>query len=224
MPVEIKKELPMIIAVSHSKGGVGKSTIAFNLAIALQKWFRVELVDLDFQQTTTYANHSREANGLSPLPLLTFSSVEDYKKYVVNDSDDKVSIVDVGGFDSELNRMVILTADMVITPVSASGRELLGLKKFSGILDNMSEKIKENIEVRVLLNNINSQKNTSDLEDYISKNKHFNLLNTILRKRVDFDYSMDEGKSVIEYSKNSKASSELRELAEEIKQIIKGDK
>ena len=209
----------MIIAVAHSKGGVGKSTIAFNLAITLQKHFsRVELVDLDFQKTTTYANAFRVKQGIKAIPMLTFDSVKKYKDYVMSDCDEKVSVVDVGGFDSELNRLVIITADLVITPVSSSGRELLGLKRFSNILDEMSEKSKAEIKVNVLLNNINPQKlKLEKLQEFISKNEHFELLDTVLRRRVDYDYSMDEGMSVVEYKKKSKASTEIKSLTKEVK-------
>lgn len=212
----------MIVAVAHSKGGVGKSTISFNLAVALQKHYRVELVDLDFQKTTAHANNFRKKSGIDPLPLLTFDDMDKLKDYIRADTDDKVTVIDVGGFDSSLNRLVIVTADIVITPVSASGRELLGLKRFGTILSEMSEKIKRNIEVNVLLNNISPQKlKLEKLQAFIATSPHFNLLESVLRRRVDFDYSMDEGKSVTEYNKNSKASNELKSLAKEIRKQIK---
>lgn len=41
----------MIITVAHTKGGVGKSTLAWNLAHSLlEKNEKVTIVDLDFQQ------------------------------------------------------------------------------------------------------------------------------------------------------------------------------
>jgi len=46
----------MIIVVSHTKGGVGKSTTSFNLATALNSKYNIEVIDLDFQKTLTYLN------------------------------------------------------------------------------------------------------------------------------------------------------------------------
>ena len=212
----------MIIAVAHSKGGVGKSTISFNLAVALSKNFDIELIDLDYQKTTTYTNALRVKHGLKSIPMITLENTKEYKEYVRNDDDSKIAIVDVGGFDSELNRFVIVTSDIVITPVSASGRDLLGLKRFESILEEMSKNARSTIITHVLLNNINPKKTKlSDLKKFISKSEHFEMFDTILKRRVDFDYSMDEGKSVIEYDKNSKASKEVKALTKELKLLIK---
>lgn len=211
----------MIIAIAHSKGGVGKSTTAFNIAVALQKKFDVTLVDLDFQRSVTYTNSVRKKYGVKPLDVVSFSNVSEYKKYVQEDSDQKISIVDVGGFDSDLNRLVILTSDIVITPVSESGRELHGIKRFHSILEDMSKKMGRIITVHVLLNNINPNKiKLGGLKKFISKSENFILLESILRSRVDFDYSMDEGKGVIEYNKKGKAAIEMKDLVKELKLLI----
>jgi chromosome partitioning protein len=74
----------MLIVVSHQKGGVGKSTIAWNLATILQENFNVELVDLDIQKTLTYANEIRKQQPkLKPLSIKHFDTPEDFKKYRV---------------------------------------------------------------------------------------------------------------------------------------------
>ena len=212
----------MIIAISHQKGGVGKSTIAWNLAIALQKKYSVELVDLDIQKTLTYTNEIRKQNTkYSPLNILTFSHAEDLKRYINNDSDDKLSIIDLGGFDSTMNRIAIITADVVITPVSDKSFELLGLKSFEAILSQLNDLIDGELKVKVLLNNINPQKSKlSKLKTFIEKSSHFELLDTVLRTRVAYDKSAGTGKSVQEYKKDSKAAYEIKDLVKEVRKIL----
>ena len=120
-----------------------------------------------------------------------------------------------------MNRITIITADLVITPVSDKGFELLGLKSFEGILSQLSELIEGELKVKVLLNNINPQKSKRNkLQTFIKKSKHFELLETVLRTRVDYDKSAGAGKSVIEYKKESKAAKEIRSLVKEVKKIL----
>lgn len=212
----------MIIAISHQKGGVGKSTIAWNLALVLQKKYDVELVDLDIQKTLTYTNEIRKhQTKLKPLKIRTFQNAEDLKRYINSDSDDKLSIIDLGGFDSTMNRITIITADLVITPVSDKNFELLGLKSFEQILSQLSTLIEGDLKVKVLLNNLNPQKSRLDkLKDFIQKSEHFELLDTVLRSRIDYDKSAGRGKSVLEYDKDSKAAIEIKSLSKEIQKIL----
>lgn len=213
----------MTIAISHQKGGVGKSTIAWNLATALQKKYNVELVDLDIQKTLTYTNEIRaNQTNLNPLIIRNFTTPEDFKKYINGDHDERLSIIDIGGFDSSMNRLAIITADLVITPVSDKSFELLGIKSFEKVLGELSKLIDEDIVVRVLLNNINPKKSKLDeLKTFIESSKHFYLLETILRSRADFDKSAGLGKNVIEYNKDSKASKEIKKLLKELIKILK---
>ena len=213
----------MIIVVSHQKGGVGKSTIAWNLATHLQKKHNVELVDLDIQKTLTYANELRkQKTKLKPLTIKTFETPEDFKKYINGDSDERISIVDVGGFDSSMNRLAIVIADLIITPVSDKSFELLGIKTFEKVLAQLDEIVDHDIRVKVLLNNLNPKKSKLDtLKSFINKSPHFELLDTILRHRADYDKSAGEGQNVIEYDKESKAAKEIRDLTKEIKTILK---
>lgn len=214
----------MTIAISHQKGGVGKSTIAWNLATALQGKFKnVELVDLDIQKTLTYTNEIRANHtDLKPLKIKNFTTPEDFKKYINGDSDERLSIIDIGGFDSSMNRLAIITADLVITPVSDKSFELLGIKSFERVLKELSDLIDEKLVVRVLLNNLNPKKSKlDDLKNFIEKSAHFTLLDTILRTRADYDKSAGMGKNVIEHDKESKASKEIKALVKEVIKILK---
>ena len=212
----------MIIAVSHQKGGVGKSTIAWNLALALQKKYDVELVDLDIQKTLTYTNEIRKhQTKLKPLKIRIFRNAEDLKRYINSDSDNKISIIDLGGFDSTMNRITIITADLVITPVSDKNFELLGLKSFEQILAQLGELIEGELKVKVLLNNLNPQKSKLDnLKAFIEKSEYFELLDTVLRSRIDYDKSAGQGQSVLEYDKEGKAAKEIKSLSKEIQKIL----
>jgi len=208
----------MLISIAHTKGGVGKSTIALNLAIQLQDEYNIEIVDLDFQQTVSYTNRLRD----KALKVKSFDSLKKLEKYILNDNNNRISIIDVGGFDSDINRMAIIMSDIVITPVSDGATEILGLIRFEKILDEISKTMNENIKTMVLINNIDPKKRKlDDLIDYIKENKHFNLFKTVLRRRADYGKALDKGLGVIEYDKKSKASKEFISFSKEVEKTIK---
>ena len=64
---------PIIITLSHQKGGVGKSTLAFNLAAYFQKQGDAcAVVDSDLQGTITeiYNNFSEDKETLAGVKLI----------------------------------------------------------------------------------------------------------------------------------------------------------
>jgi chromosome partitioning protein len=208
----------MIIVVAHTKGGVGKSTIAWNIATALNNTHNVEVIDLDFQKTLTYINEYRD----NQLTVKSFDTKKEFEAYIRTDNNQRISIVDVGGFDNDINRMAMVMADLIITPVSDGNTELLGLKRFEKILKEISQVIGENLTVNILLNNINPQKKNLDgLKEYIKQNELYILFDSILRTRADYEKAIDSGLGIIEYKKESKGADEMEAFLKEIKQIIK---
>jgi len=211
----------MIIVIAHTKGGVGKSTIAWNIATALNSSQNIEVVDLDFQRTLTYINEYRDKQ----LVVKSFNTLKAFESYLRADNNQRISIVDVGGFDSEINRMAMVIADLIITPVSDANTELLGLIRFDKILKEISQAIGENIKVSILLNNINPQKkNLDELKNHIKENELFTLFDTILRTRADYGKALDNGLGIIEYKKESKGAAEMESFLTEINQLIKENK
>ena len=203
----------MIITIAHSKGGVGKSLLAWHLAIGM----KVPIIDLDFQRTLVYTNNLRKANGRQELKIIQPESPEDFISFVDNWSEEKDIIIDVGGFDSNLNRVALYISDLIITPAVDRVTEMAGLYKFHQIVDELSEKMQMNITASILLNDVSpSAKDFSIMEDLVENLKHFELMDTVVSHRADFYKSMEEGKGVTEIKK-SKAKKEIKELIKEIK-------
>ncbi len=211
----------MILTLSHQKGGVGKSTIAWNLAVGFSKILPTRIVDLDTQRSLTLTNALRREQGLEPISMLHFDTAEELARYAEQDTDDVLTIIDSGGFDSAFNRVAILASDLLITPVSDKPFDLMGLQKYEEILKSLSQIQGETIKTRVLFNNINpSMKRFGDLVDFVCMSDHFELLVSILRQRVDIAHSVGEGKSIKEYRIFSRADQEMEELFEEVKGIL----
>ena len=66
--------MPKIILTAHQKGGVGKSTLTFNLALALKNDFKVAIIDLDLQGSLF-----RSRSGLD-IPVFSSEELSNIKK------------------------------------------------------------------------------------------------------------------------------------------------
>lgn len=212
----------MIVLYSHQKGGVGKSTLAINHA-----YFKnCSIIDLDSQNSSMLFNQLRKMQNRESVDCYTSNSINEFnemiKEYKANK--ENMIIIDSGGYDSEINRLALISADIIITPVGASQIELFGLQKFRNILNDASDATGTNVKTHVLINNVDSRskKKINELQEYIASNKnYFNLLDSIIHSRVDFKNAYGDGLTVEELDKDSKASQEIESLVNEIDKIIK---
>ncbi|MEA2029355.1 MAG: ParA family protein [Campylobacterota bacterium] len=212
----------MTIAVSHQKGGVGKSTLAYNLSVEFSKNYPTKVVDLDVQQTITACNVIRSKFGQKKLTILSFEDKKEFVDFLNNDPEDTLTIIDTGGFDSGLNRVAMYAADLIITPVSTEFLEVIGLEKYKKIIKEISKKVGKDIKTHVILNKIHhAQQNFNDIKEFIEKSpKQFTLMNSIIRRRSDFTISLSHGFSVCEFDKTSDSSKEIKKLILEITEIL----
>ena len=212
----------MIVLYSHQKGGVGKSTLAINHA----SFKGCSIIDLDSQNSSMLFNQLRKMNDMKSIECFTADTVDEFKELVKDYKSNKENmiIIDSGGYDSEINRLALISADIIITPVGASQIELFGLQKFRNILNDASDATGTNVKTHVLINNVDSRskKKISELREYIEKNeKYFNLLESVIHTRVDFKNAYGDGLTVKELDKESKATQEIKSLTKEIDNIIK---
>ena len=131
-----------VIVVGNEKGGSGKSTTAFHLAIyLLHEGFKVASIDVDSrQQTLTWYVRNRRnwarGRGLRiphtthfHLPLSRGDSVRDnhraefdlFRQAVAEvEHDADFLVIDTPGFDTNLTRLAHSLADTLVTPVNDS--------------------------------------------------------------------------------------------------------
>ena len=224
-----------IVTASHQKGGVGKSTIIWELILLYSKHQEVNVIDLDVQKTITYSLENRE-KSYTKIKNINLLNVRDEKDQIddnlmfdlmlKNEKEEKLLFIDCGGFDSSSNRLAMAASNILITPVSSKFYELLGLKKYESILQELTKDFRDDrkLVANVILNKINP--NAKDLEQitsFINSSGYFNLMNTVLRQRVDYENAPGFGQSVIEYNKKGKAAKEILSLKKELDKILTND-
>lgn len=217
--IKRKVAFDMIINISHTKGGVGKTMIATNLSISLV----APIVDLDIQQSSSRFFQLREQEGLNRLPVYTELTEELIAEYKGNKK--KHLIIDSGGMDNNSIRQGLIISDMIISPVAISQVEIFGLQDFNELLNSAGEVIDRN-KTFVLLNNVNKQakKEIQHIKELIFSEFDFVLLNTILGTRKAYKDAYSFGKSVVELAPQSPASEEIVNLTNEIRQYIEREK
>ena len=210
----------MIITVAHQKGGVGKSTIASNLAVEYFKIYvdKLTVVDLDTQRSLTYFNNIRRFNDIPELPIVQVKNADELKAIIKANTG--VILIDAGGFDSDVNRIAMLYADRIITPVSDSSFELGGLMMFRGILRELRS-AREDLVATVLLNRVHqfASKSLEEIFDFARSNPEFDIFETILRDRGEYKRATESGKNVIELSSDGKAAGEIINLMGELQNV-----
>ena len=209
----------MIITVAHQKGGTGKSTIATNLAVEL----KTSLLDLDKQHSSIIFNYKRAHAGLEPLDCYSIAESQcrfDGQRPVPEakldeflnlfKGDPKTDLViDVGGFDSPLNRKALFFGDYLLTPCAPSGTEIYGLQMFEEILQEAEDIAGIHLLTHVLINNADkrSQKRIAEMQAYVKgKPDHFTLCQSVIGQRISFKTAYETGQSVVELHEGARTA------------------
>lgn len=210
-----KKKLPYnIINTAHTKGGVAKSTVAWNLAIALQeKGLKVSILDLDVQKTTTSLCMIRGGSDATPVVVMLVKDVRELELLLGSVAEDEVIIIDEGGFDSDLNRIAMYKSDLIVTPLQDSIMDILGLKRFESVLDELG-----NPKAKVLLNMVSPiAHDFSVFEKTIHDNLALEILNTKIVRSNWFDIAHRQGRGVVELAtRNKKEKQSLERVQSDI--------
>ncbi len=213
----------IIIVFAHQKGGVGKSTIASNLAVELSKEYKVSILDLDVQKTSTaFATRRKKKLNLEFVVLKTPGNPAELVK-VMNDHKDGILLIDTGGYDFDLQRVAMFGADMIITPVSKSPIELHGLTIFAKTLKELKG-AKKSLKANVLFNRVHhfASKSILALKKDIAKLEVFNVFDTVITTDLAFEDSFFFGQSVGEFKDDCRGARNIDSLIDEIKNNIEG--
>lgn len=125
----------MILVVGGIKGGVGKSTIADNLAVlAARAGQDTLLVDLDAQETSMTWAAARADNPAATAALTTIALTGKQVRAELLRLRDKfaVVIVDAGARDSVSQRAALSVAQMALLPFPPRGPDLWTLEAVAG--------------------------------------------------------------------------------------------
>lgn len=200
----------MILTLAHTKGGVGKSTAAWHLTHAFKQIGKVEIVDIDFNQTLHYINMMAGKPFIVHQPR----NISELYELISRTTHDVTLIMDIGGFDSDLNRAAIRHSDHVVIPITPDRvTEVLGFRTFDAILSELDT---VDTKFHVLFNNLHASTRNLDKFKENVKGSRFTILKSAIRSRKIYYSTMGDGESVFSSIGNVTAQKEIEGLRDEI--------
>lgn len=214
-------EVEMVIVVGNEKGGVGKSTIACNLAVVMAiEGKDVCIVDVDKQQSTSTFFSVRDKD----LPSVNCVQARGDVFDVLSDLDNRYDeiIVDAGGHDSQELRTAMLAANLLLVPIKASQIDLwsaedpdIGMEKLIAQCKQFNRKLIVKTVLSIIPTCVFGNE-AGDAAAVIKELPYMGfLVNTQLKDRKVYRESFTKGKGVVEMP-NKKAADEFHSLYKEI--------
>jgi chromosome partitioning protein len=204
----------MILTVGNKKGGVGKTTLAINIAIALtQKGRDVLIVDAE-TMATNFTNLRVSLRGSAGYTAISLhgAAIRSQVRQLAQKYDDIV--IDTGGEDATGSLRAALTvADMVLIPVRPRTFDTWGTGETMEFIKEARE-INEKLRAVAVLNCADHQGRDND--DTLAELKTIDGLEVvpfIIGDRKAFPNAGAAGLSVLEFKgKDPKAAEELERL------------
>jgi chromosome partitioning protein len=208
----------MIVGLLNQKGGVGKTTIAVNLAASLARaGARVLLIDADPQGSALDWAAAREGEPLFAVVGLPRATV--HKEIgTIGQGYDHV-IIDGPPRVTDLARSAIMASDLVLIPVQPSPYDIWAAGEVVKLIDE-ARVYKENLKsVFVVNRKIANTAIARDVDEALASYPIPALVNRITQ-RVIFAEAAAQGKAVHEIDADGPAAAEIEAVKGELMGIM----
>ena len=209
----------MILTIANIKGGVGKTTLSVNVAIARSLGGRdVLLVDADEQGSAADFTQIRtEQTGAAGYTVMRLRGREIRTEVAKLRGKFDDVVIDVGGQENEGLRSSLLIAETVLVPVQPSTFDVWSFERIGALVSEA--RIVNPALVAVAILNAADSNGRDNLEalDLLREITDIRTLDTIIVRRKAFRNAAAQGRSVLDMSpRDPKAVQEMEALLREI--------
>lgn len=205
-----------IITVGSTKGGVGKTTLALNIAIARALAGRdVWLIDADRQGTASTALAIRGEAGKWPaIATAQYTDGGQLRTQLLHQRNKFQDIViDAGGRDSTALRAALVLSDLVLVPFQPRSMDVWAVADIAALIEE-ARAMRDGLQALAILNMADTA--GSDNEDAAAALADYPAmvyLDTPIRRRKSIANAAGNGLSVLEQSpRDEKAIAEMQAL------------
>ena len=204
----------MIVSVGAFKGGVGKSTIAINIALEFAKNSKVCIIDLDHINNTSYNFFTKHKHN----NITTYNpqNIDIIAELVTSEKYDNF-VFDLGGFESNLTIGASVVSDVICIPFRKGAIEEDSLTSYIEkliVTADILEKDKRVILIPTMFHHSYSKQRV--LKEYSSLCELGLDIAEPISFSCKYSKALDDGKSVYEAG-YMKQALEIKKLIELIK-------